>query len=148
MLRALPKNRFSSDYILIENDNVVASVYFSAWREAGRLSIGDTNYRVYREGALGGAFVLVADNSLLARAEKPSALYRSFTIAHGEKKYVLEAESAMRRKFVLREEGKPIGAIAPEHAWTRQAVADFPERIPLSIKAFMFWLVTILWRRE
>ncbi|MDX6443946.1 MAG: hypothetical protein QOH71_1020 [Blastocatellia bacterium] len=148
MLRAVPKSLFSSDYKLLENDATVAVINSSWWREAGELTIKGSTYRVYREGAMGGAFVLESGGAILARAEKPSAFYRSFLIEHDGKKYTLEAESAMFRRFVLSEGGQPRGSVYPESSFTRKAVVAFPEDIPLAVRVFMFWLVMILWKRD
>ncbi len=148
MLRAVPKSWFSSDYTLIENNTAVATIDTSWWREAGELIIKGAIYRVAREGLLSGAFVLASGSSVLARAEKPSALYRSVVVEYGGMTYVLEAASALRRKFVLLEEGRHVGAVEPEHALTRKAMVNFPEEIPLVVQVFLYWFVMILWKRD
>jgi hypothetical protein len=148
MLRAVPKSWFSPGYKLLENNNTIAIVEISRWREAGELIIRGSTYRVYRQGLMSGFFVLEDDaGSILARAEKPSALYRSFLVEHGGKTYTLEAESSLFRKFILSDGGRQIGSVYPESALTRKSVVDLPEEIPLAVRAFMFWLVMILWKR-
>jgi hypothetical protein len=147
MLRAIPKSWCSADYKVLENDTVIAVVSLSLFREAGELTVAGSSYPVYREGLLSGSFVLESGGSILARADKPSAFYRSFQVKHGEKEYALGAESAGFRKFVLSEGGKQIGSIYPVHPLTRRSVIDFPEDIPLVVRVFMFWLVMILWKR-
>lgn len=147
MLRAFPKSWFSPDYKVLENDAVIAIVALSMLREAGALTVAGSSYRVYRERLLSGSFVLESEGAILARADKPSALYRSFLVKHDGKEYTLEAESVGYRKFVLSEGGQQIGSVYPEHALTRRSVIDFPEAIPLVVRVFMFWLVMILWKR-
>jgi hypothetical protein len=147
MLKAIPKSWFSADYKVLENDDVIAIIGLSLLREAGELNIKGSAYRVYRERLLSGAFIIEANGAMLARAEKPSAFYRSFIVEHEGRKYTLEAESVWTRKFVLSEAGRQIGAVYPEHCMTRKAVIDFPEEIPLAVRLFMFWLVMILWKR-
>jgi hypothetical protein len=147
MLIAVPKNWFSPGYRVLEDNNTVAIVDLSRLREAGVLTIQGSTYRVYREGLMSGAFILESGGSILARAVKPSALYRSFQVDHDGRQYTLEAESAGFRKFVLYESGVRIGSIYPVHALTRRSVIDFPEAIPLPGRIFMFWLVMILWKR-
>lgn len=133
---------------MLENGIPVAIVDLSWWRETGGLTIKGSTYRVYREGLMSGSFILESDGSVLARAEKPSAFYRSYLVEHGGKKFTLEAESAFFRKFILSEGGQRIGSVYPEHAFTRKAVIDFPEEIPLAVRIFMFWLVMVLWKRD
>ena len=150
MLRAVPKNWFSSNYRVLENNNEVATIDLSWWREAGTFHIKGAIYNVYRERLMSGAFIFESGGAIIARAEKPSALYRSFVVEYENKKYQLEAESAFFRKFILSEaeSGQPIGEVYPESALTRKAVVDLPEAIPLPVRVFMFWLVMILWKRE
>jgi hypothetical protein len=147
MLRAIPRHWFSSGYELVENDTTVAMVDSSRWREAAKLTIKGSTYGMYRESWMNGAFVLEGDGSILARAEKPSALYRSFQVEHEGREFTLAADSVWTRKFVLSERGVPLGSVYPEHAMTRKAVVDFPEEISLAGRIFMFWLVMILWQR-
>jgi hypothetical protein len=61
---------------------------------------------------------------------------------------MLEAESMLRRKFVLYEGGQALGSVQPEHAFTRKAIIDLPTDIALPVRIFMVWLTLILWKRE
>jgi hypothetical protein len=148
MLRASPVGWFSWNFILSEDGERLAEINLAWLREAGQLSVGEESYRVYREGIMSGAFVLEKDGTKLARAEKPSALYRSFNVYCGDKVYILEAESAFRRKFVLNSGGERVGSIYPEGTLTRKCIVDLPEGIPLAVRTFIVWLVIILWKRE
>ena len=147
MLRAVPKSWFSSGYKVLDNNSTVAIVELSISREAGTLTIQGTTYNAYREALLSGAFILEKDGSILARAIKPSAVYRSFQVELEGKKYTLEAESIGRRKFVLSENGVRVGSVSPEHSLTRKSVVDFPQEISLPGRIFLFWLVMIMWKR-
>jgi hypothetical protein len=148
MLRASPIGWFSWNFILSEDGERLAEINLAWLREAGQLSVGEESYRVYREGIMSGIFVLEKNGVILARADKPSALYRSFNVYCGDKAYTLEAESAFRRKFVLNCGGEPVGSIYPEGALTRKCIVDLPESIPLAVRTFIVWLVIILWKRE
>lgn len=148
MLSAVPRSWWASDYNLLKDSTTVAVIDSSWWRETGELTIKDSTYRVYREGFMSGAFVLESGGSVLARAEKPSAFYRSFLVEHDGRKFTLEAESAFFRKFILSEAGQQIGSVYPLHALTRKAVVDLPEELPLALRVFMFWLVAIQWKRD
>jgi hypothetical protein len=148
MLQAVPKGWFSSKHIVSENGTPIGMIDMSGWRESAELTIKGSTYKVYREGSMSGSFVLEGGGSILARADKPSAFYRSFVVELGEKRYTLEAASTFSCKFVLSEEGKQIGLVHREGFLTRKAFADFPDGIELTFRIFMFWLVMILWRRS
>ena len=132
---------------MIENGTTVAMVDLSLVREAGELTIQGSTYRLYREGLMSGAFILESGGSILARAVKPSALYRSFQIEYDGRQYTLEAKAVGFREFVLSENGVRVGSIYPEHALTRKSVIDFPETTSLPGRIFMFSLVMLLWKR-
>ena len=148
MLRAAPASWFSWNFVLSQDGEPVAEINLAWLREAGQLSVGAESYRVYREGVMSGAFVLEKDGVQLARAEKPSAMFRSFNVHCNGKAYTLEAESAFRRKFVLRDGADSVGSIYPEGAFTRRCTVDLPRDIPIPVAAFILWLVIILWKRD
>ena len=113
MLTATPKTWYSWDFAVARHDPwaearalrsdsapTVAHIDVSAWREKGVLNVEGINYRVYRESAMGD-FVLTRDGAVLARATKPSAFHRSFTLDYDGKQYTLCAKAAFRRAFAL-----------------------------------------------
>ena len=64
------------------------------------------------------------------------------------------AREAAEMKFgdatytMSREGERIVGAIYPEHAFTRKASLDFPPTITLPVKIFFTWLALILRKRE
>ncbi len=118
-------------------------------REAGRLILEEAVYPVYREGVFFGSFVLEhEDGAVLATAEKPSLFARRFEVEHDGSTYVLRTASRLRRRFVLIEGDREIGAIRPAHLFSRSALADLPDDLPLAVRIFMIWLVLLLWKRD
>src|SRR5262244_1926475 len=148
MLRATPVSWFSWNFLVSDEGAPVAEINLAWLREAGQLSVGEESYRVYREGVMSGAFILEKDGTRLAKAQKPSAVFRSFAVDYNGRRFTLEAESAFRRKFVLKDGEERIGSIFPEGALTRKCIVDLPANIPLAVRVFMIWLVIILWKRE
>lgn len=148
MLRASPDSWLSWQFSIFDENKAIAKIDIAWVREAGTLHLQGTDYRVYREKLLSGAFILEKDGTVIARAEKPSALTRSFKVTCDGRNFVLEAESAFLRAFVLRENEQTIGTIKPEHAFTRNAVVDLPADMALPVRIFMIWLTFILWKRD
>lgn len=148
MMRAVPDNWFSWNFSITDDGNTLAKISFSWVRQTGKLHIEGKDYKIYRENLFSGAFVLEGDGRELARAEKPSALFRSFEVSCDGKSYTLEALSALKRAFSLRESGRTTGSIRPEHAFTRKAVIELPDEIELPVRIFMVWLTLLLWKRE
>ncbi|HRV93417.1 MAG TPA: hypothetical protein P5526_14755 [Anaerolineae bacterium] len=148
MLRAIPDGWFSWDFTIFDNNTPIVNVDLAWVRESGEFNLGGSNYKVYREGFFSGVFILEKQGQALARAEKPSALFRSFKVEYESKSYKLEAETALRRKFVLRAGERRIGTLEPEHAFSRKAIINLPEDIALPVRIFMVWLTIIMWKRE
>ncbi len=148
MLKAVPNSWLSWNFTIFDEATPIAKIDLAWAREAGELNIGNTAYKMYREGLFNGAFIIQTGESVLARAEKPSALRRSFKVEYNNKHYILEAASAFGRKFVLREGERVVGSVYPEHVFTRKAIIDLPPGIALPVKIFLTWLTIILWKRQ
>ena len=146
MLRAEPRNWYSWDFTVLDDGLPVADVDVSAWRERGTVEIAGVRCEVYREG-WAGDFVLEADGHVLVRATKPSAFFRRFDVTIDGATYTLEAQSALRRSFLLHRDGDVLGTLVPESAFTRKMRIDLPETLPLAVRVFLAWLVVLMWKR-
>lgn len=147
-LEVAPTHWYSQDFTVEQQSRRVAEVDVSWWCEKGELTIEGARYQVYRESWLSGRFVLERDGSVLGRAEKQSAFFRTYLIRFGDRDYTLEPRSAFRRAFVLRDGSRQIGSIEPTSAFMRGAMADLPDTWPLPVRAFVIWLTMIQWRRD
>ena len=150
MLRAIPTGWFSTNYDLLENENPIGRIEFAFASESASMTVRGEEYKIYRERWMSGLFLLESDRAgILASAEKPSALVRSFEVTFTGRTFTLEAESAFLRKFILREgENTPIGWIYPDHFLTNRSTIQLPDFFPTHIQAFMFWLTALLWKRD
>jgi hypothetical protein len=147
MLKAIPNSWFSWDFTVTANDQPIANIDISWWREKGELTVQGKAYQVYREGLMNGRFILEANGAVLARAEKPSAFHRAYIIEHAGKSYTLRAKSAFGREFLLLDGEREVGAISPEGIFTHKANVSLPETLPLPVRVFIIWLTVILWKR-
>lgn len=148
MLKAIPKGLFSTKYKIINGETPVGVVAMGFASESAEIEIEGQAYKAYREGFLHGAFLFRSDKTgVLASAEKPSAFERSFRVSFDDETYILEAESAIFRKFVLLENNVIVGSISPDGMLTTESTIDLPDKFPVHIQAFMFWLVALLWKR-
>jgi hypothetical protein len=147
-LTLAPRRWYSWDFIVTDDAREVATMDLSAWREKGVLAVRGDEYRVYREGAMSGDFILERSGAVLARATKPSAVHRSFVLEYRGRQYTLRAKSAFRRAFVLLDGESQIGSLAPNSVWARTATVQLPDDWPLPVQVFAMWLTIILWKRE
>ncbi|MDX1548419.1 MAG: hypothetical protein R3247_15580 [Rhodothermales bacterium] len=148
MLRAEPYSLFSWDYVVYDGEVAVADIDVAWLRERAIVDIGDLACEVKREGWGSKGYTFEAGGQRLMRAVKPSAFFRRYEVTVGGDAYVLEAQSAFRRTFVLRTmDGVVLGTIAPDHPFTRRMRIDLPEALPLAVRVFLVWLVIVQWRR-
>lgn len=147
MLSAAPSHWYSWDFTVYQGDRAVAVIDSATLREAGTLEIEGEQYELGREGLMSGRFTLHKGGWLVAAAEKPSALFRQFEVTHQSRTYTLRAPSAVRRTFVLEQEGRILGTIAPEGLISRRMRIDLPDALPLPVQTFLAWLVILMWRR-
>ena len=148
MLRAIPRSLFSWDFSIREDDVEVAGLEVAWMSERGRLVLADgTEYNLYRQGWLSGPFVLEGEGTILAQAEKPSAFVRHFEVEYDHRKLLLTAQSPFTRAFGVSNGNGEIGSIYPDYWLTRKATIDLPDTVVPPVKAFMFWLVVLMWRR-
>ena len=147
-LTIVPLRWYSWDFDVMEGTRHLARIDVSSWREKGVLTIDGADYRVYREGAMSGDFLLERDGLVFARATKPSAFKNTFVVTYHERQYTLSKRSAWRREFVVRSGETEIGSLAPTSAWRREAAVRLPEDWPIPIRVFVIWLAIILWKRD
>jgi hypothetical protein len=147
-MRIIPKAWYSWDFNVVGGERTLATLDLSCWREKAEILVEDVPHRVFREGVMSGDFVLERGDQVLARATKPSAFRNAFIVTYNGKSYMLRRASAWRRASVLLDEERQIGSVLPDSVWTRQATADLPRDWPMPIKAFIIWLVIILWKRD
>lgn len=141
----IPHSWLSWDFSVMRGDSVVAEIEVPRWRKRGMLKVGGLHYAAYREGLIGGAFILALDTTQVARAEKNSWLSRSFTIKHGEKTYRLKADW-LGPSFILLDNGKKVGSLATRGMFTRRTSVSLPDELPLLVQMFLIWLT--LYQRE
>jgi hypothetical protein len=148
MLIGIPKRWASWDFTIMDGPRVVAEIDTSWWRERGELAVDGVRYRVYREGMASGDFIIEGAGSVVARAEKPSAFRRAFTIKAADKRYTLRAKDAFRRTFVLLEGDREIGSLSLAGFFTRRVAVDLPAQLSLPLRMFIVWLSVVLWKRD
>ena len=141
----LPHSWLSWDFSVVRGDSVIAEIEIPRWRETGVLKVGGLHYAAYREGVIGGSFILALDTTQLARAERTNWLSRSITIKRGEKTYRLKAKS-FGPSFILLDNGQEVGSLVPRGMFTRKTSVSLPDQLPLPVQMFVIWLT--LYQRE
>jgi len=141
----IPHGWLSWDFTVVQGSSVVAEIEIPRWRKKDVLKVGGFHYAAYREGLIGGAFILALDTTQLARAERTNWISRSFAIKHGERTYRLRA-AWFGSSFILLDNGKEVGSLVPRGIFTRKTSVSLPDELPLPVQMFVIWLT--LYQRE
>ncbi|MEX0892980.1 MAG: hypothetical protein WEB88_12505 [Gemmatimonadota bacterium] len=144
----MPKSILSPDFRVLEDGQEVTLLDASAWRERAEVEIAGATCRLYREGLTSGAFVIEYDGVRLASATKPSAFRSAFDVDVRGRRFTLRKLSMWKRGFGLYEGGVPVGTIEPAKWYSKRSIVNLPTTLPLPARVFIFWLVTIVWRRD
>jgi hypothetical protein len=148
MLTATPKHWFSWDYAISRNDDHLADINISWWREKGTLVVAGQRYGVYRQRPMSGSFVLEANGANLASAEKPSSFRRRLLIEYMGREYELKPRGMFTRTFELHAGSTVVGSLSATGVFSRRMKVDLPETLPLPVRIFVVWLTVILWKRD
>lgn len=111
--------------------------------------IGDFEYEIQKQGMFSGRWTCEQGGQLMADAEKPSAMFRTYEITSDGAglSLVLKAESAFKRSFEILRGQEVVGRISPIHAFTRRATIQCSSAVPEQLQLFSFWLVGLAWKR-
>lgn len=148
MLTATPRHWFTWDYAVSAGTEHLGDIDVSWWRERGMLTLGGQHYEVYRERPLGGDFILESEGTVLARAEKPSALRRRLVIHADGARYELRPRDLFTRTFDLHGESGIMGSLSASGVFSRRVKVDLPDTLPLPLRVFVVWLTVVLWKRD
>ena len=141
----IPHGWLSWDFSVVQGASVVAEIEIPRWRKESVLKADGLHYAAYREGLIGGAFILALNTTQLARAERTNWLSRSFTITHGGKTYRLKADW-FGPSFALLDNEQEVGSLVPCGMFTRRTSVSLPDELPLPVQMFVIWLT--LYQRE
>jgi hypothetical protein len=147
MLTCLPMSWCSGDYRISGAVAGPGTAAFNWGSEQGEVSLGSETCTVCKQGLMSGIWTLDLGGRVIARAQKPSAMFRQFEIVCEGRSFDLRAASVFTRDFVLSENGRQCGAIQAMHAFTRRATVQCRENVPEWVQLFAFWLVALMWRR-
>jgi hypothetical protein len=147
MLKAVPNRWLRWEFTIVDTETEIAHIDLHGARGVGYIYIGPQRYQVARDATFEGDFLLQCGDVIVARAQQPEAFVRSLTVQDHNKHYILEADSVFQRKFVLREGTQILGAVYPEHAFTRTTIIDLPPQMTLLVRVFLTAVVLLLWKQ-
>jgi hypothetical protein len=146
-MTAEPQGGLARRYRLLGNGALVTEISFPAFGPSTAAPIGGQRYRLRRTGVLRDHFTLEADSdgAVVASATQRDPLRREFLVEVGPQRLTLCADSPLRSDYHLLDDQRRIGEIRPHATLRRGAEADLPDSLPLEARAFLMWVVLLLW---
>jgi hypothetical protein len=148
-LEFFPKHTFSMRRYALTRDSVeIGQIDCGGVRQPATLTFGGASYDPVSEGVLRTKFHLDGGGVRIADVELTGTFFRRFIVHAGAKTYTLKVASWFARNFVLAENDVEVGRIARTGFFTARCRADLPDDLPLTVQAFLIWVVLITWRRQ
>lgn len=147
-LLCLPEACCSSDFRVMDGNEEYARLRFNFYTEQGGITLPDASYRIGSLGQSSGRWVLERDGETLAKACKPSVMFRSMDIDTDSAPVQVEPRSVITRSFNLITGGRIAGTIKPVHVFTRTTWIECDDTVRPIVCLFAFWLVALSWRRS
>lgn len=153
VLLLVPRAFCSQDYRAKGLPEGPVEVRFNALTEQGEIRVGEHTFRVRKHGPASGHWTLEHEGTVLAEAEKPSALRSRFRIRTIEGTgfkgdLTLSPKRLLGGTWTLSYQSRLLGEIRPVHPFTRRMRLECEPSVGLLIRLFAFWVVGMMRRRS
>lgn len=142
---AAPLHRFSGDYLVTADETTLATLELARLRSRVRFQVEGEEHAVRSAGLLHRVYVLEVAGRELGRAERESLLPPTYRIRAGNRTLLLRARLPGRAFTVLHGQ-RVLGGIRPLYPFSRQAVLEGMEVLPLATRLFLLAIVLVHWR--
>ncbi len=145
MIEAIPTGLISWDYDLVSGGVVLGSLEVGWFYERGRFATDAGACEIYRDGFL-GPWVLEDHGAVLARATKRDPFTRVFHVETDARR--LELRGVILSSSLELHDGDRLAGRIERQGWlTYRADVDLPDDLPLPVRAFLFFLAVVTWKR-
>ncbi|MEJ5361874.1 MAG: hypothetical protein WBK20_15920 [Spirochaetota bacterium] len=152
MYAIVPVNLLASEYNVLRDDTPVAVIkkHSLSLKDKGIVIIGDKEYRVYREGAVHGDWILEdSSNTCKASATKQSFIKDEFIIRWDKGEIVLKAKPfRIKNTFMMYHNNREVGSIIGASLFSRTLYMHLSAEIPLDIIVFAIYCALIIIERK
>ena len=146
MLTATPTGLLAADFTFAQNREPLGTLKQAKIREKAQIELDGTWY-TFSNQLIGSSFLLEDESRLLATAKK-RRFRRAFDLSVGTRDLALEVGGTFIKggRYSLLEDGRQIGELVKKPL-VRSATARLPEDLPLSVRAGIFRIALMMWRR-
>jgi hypothetical protein len=148
MLIATPTDWLRRNFLIEEDDKLVAAIEGSLLQQRASATVGTATYSLYRETLLRATYVITRGGQVVARARPQSMFNPRFDVTWGEQTLVLRRLSFWLPTFGVFKGYEQIGTVRRLGFLHRGAAIDGASSLPLEIRVFLLWISLMTWRRN
>jgi hypothetical protein len=138
---------FSWNFEFRDDGRIVGQMQAGLSRERADLDLDDGTYSLYRDQVIGGDYIMDRGGRTFARASKPLWWRSNLDVTLRERSVALRRPFFLSRRFGVFERDRQVGSISPG-VFMGGARIELPKAWPLADRIFLFWLCSLMWRRQ
>ena len=148
VLNAEPTGWASWNTLIRSDGAPITELTISAWKSRGGFQLDGQEFTIEPRGFWLHNAVLQRGGTMIAKAEKPALMRRSWIISSAGHRLELESRSWTGREYVLRLAGQEVGRITRQGMTGRKLSLEFPDEVPEVIQVFLTYIVLCQAKRE
>lgn len=148
ILEAEPTGWVSRNARIRLNDTDLTELTISPWKSRGSFSLNGEDYAIEPQEFWLINAVLKKGSTIIARAQKPSLMRRSFVITSAGHRMTLESRSWSGREYALLIGTQEVGRVTRKGMTGRRVRLEFPDEVPVVLQLFLTYLVLCQAKRE
>jgi len=147
-LQAEPLSWMRYHYSIRRNDEEITRLRITLFRNRGDFDLDGERFLLNPRGLLGREVEMIRGGSVMARASRPSLLWRRFDVSSAGHHLALESRSWTGRKYVLLLGNQEVGQVTREGWMGKKMEVDFPDDVPVALQVLLVYLVACQAKRE
>ena len=140
-LEAEPTGWASWNVSITSHGAPITELKISTWKSRGAFELDGQSFTIEPKGFWGHNAELRRQGTVIARAQKPGALARRWTISSAGHRLTLESRSWRGREYALRLGNQEAGHISRKGMTGRRIFLHFPDNVPEVLQIFLTYLV-------
>lgn len=145
-MKELEGIRTPFQYDLCFNGSVLTSIKESTAIDGSHFDWKGTHYTLVRTGFLSAHFLQEGEETIAsAKRVSPFLFPLSFEVTVNGKEFIFRRKSPFMRAFQIFESQSLVGDVTPDHPFTLNCSAIFPEEMEFPAQSFFIWLAFRMW---
>jgi hypothetical protein len=147
VLTVIPRGAFKNGFDLVDGSGrTVGGFDGSAWREGGRIAIGDESWDFRKQRSK--RFELAGPQGTYATAQQTSMWSTKWHVAVGDQLFELAKRSWLSSDYEVSVGDRVVGSVDKKGVFSSKAQVSLPADMPPPVQVFVIAVVMTQWRRD